>query len=200
MKVRANGRPQRPVALPVVGGGGGDHALHRSRAVVAGAARGVAVVAARRGHRQPVRVEEDLLRIESQAAFRRERTVRPVGVNLAGLQTGDQHVPVVIGTVLPRVEPNDARGRRRLHVVEEQQFESRRALREDAEVDPHGRDRRAERGARAGPMLPRRHSAPRPVATGLTCQMSRQYSRIERSDEKRPTRAQLRIDMRVQSS
>ena len=28
--------------------------------------------------------------------------------------------------------------------------------------------------------------------------MSRQYSRIERSDEKRPTRAQLRIDIRVQ--
>ena len=37
-----------------------------------------------------------------------------------------------------------------------------------------------------------------PGTIGLTFQMSRQYSRIERSDEKRPTRALLRIDMRVQ--
>ena len=36
------------------------------------------------------------------------------------------------------------------------------------------------------------------LSTGSTCQMSRQYSRIARSDEKRPTRAQFRIDIRVQ--
>jgi hypothetical protein len=36
------------------------------------------------------------------------------------------------------------------------------------------------------------------VASGLTFQMSRQYSRIERSDENRPTRALLRIDILVQ--
>jgi hypothetical protein len=33
---------------------------------------------------------------------------------------------------------------------------------------------------------------------GVTFKKSRQYSRIERSEEKRLTRAALRIDMRVQ--
>ncbi len=33
---------------------------------------------------------------------------------------------------------------------------------------------------------------------GVMSQTSRQYSRIDRSDEKRPTRALLRIDIRVQ--
>jgi|GEM_PF-5605301 len=36
--------------------------------------------------------------------------------------------------------------------------------------------------------------------TGWTCQMSRQYSVTARSEEKRPMRATLRIDMRVQCS
>ena len=36
------------------------------------------------------------------------------------------------------------------------------------------------------------------VVIGCTPQMFRQYSRMERSEEKRPTRALLRIDMRVQ--
>ena len=36
------------------------------------------------------------------------------------------------------------------------------------------------------------------VVIGFTFHMFRQYSRMERSEEKRPTRALLRIDMRVQ--
>jgi hypothetical protein len=36
------------------------------------------------------------------------------------------------------------------------------------------------------------------IDNGVTFQMSRQYSRMERSEENRPTRALLRIDMRVQ--
>jgi hypothetical protein len=49
-----------------------------------------------------------------------------------------------------------------------------------------------------GRLFPGAHFYLSTVAIGLTFQMSRQYSRIERSDEKRPTRALLRIDMRVQ--
>ena len=40
------------------------------------------------------------------------------------------------------------------------------------------------------------HSWPRD--TGPTCQISREYSRIDRSDEKWPTRATFRIDISVQ--
>lgn len=36
------------------------------------------------------------------------------------------------------------------------------------------------------------------VYIGLVCQMSRQYSRIERSDENLPMRATFRIDIRIQ--
>jgi hypothetical protein len=48
------------------------------------------------------------------------------------------------------------------------------------------------------PALGERIFIVRRVAIGLTFQMSRQYSRMERSDENRPTREQLTIDMRVQ--
>ena len=43
----------------------------------------------------------------------------------------------------------------------------------------------------------RRNYRPGFTGTGLMCQMSRQYSRMARSEENLPMRATLRMDMRV---
>ena len=104
--------------------------------------------------------------------------------------------------MLIRRERDDPCGLRSILVIEQQQLEQGRVLGEHAEIDTARQDRRAERSARTrcditGGYHP--HLAHLSSGTiGLTFQMSRQYSRIERSDEKRPTRAQLRMDMRVQ--
>ena len=67
-----------------------------------GPAGGVAVVAARYGEREAVRVEEHLVSIEAQAAFRSERAVRAIAVALAGTDAGHEDVPVAIRPVYAR--------------------------------------------------------------------------------------------------
>jgi hypothetical protein len=121
-----------------------------------------------------------------------------VAVDLARLQVGHERVPVVIRPVPVRIERDDACRLRRLCVVEEQQFDGCGALREHAEVHAIRRHCGAERRAAPRALIPGLHPLCPPGVTGFTFQMSRQYSRIDRSEEKRPTRAQLRIDIRVQ--
>ena len=102
-------RAERPIALPVVGRRRGDDAPHRGGAVVARAHGRVAVVERRHGDRQAVGIDEHLLRVEPEAALRRKRAVSAVGVDLAGVQARHEHVPVVIGAVPARFEPDDVR-------------------------------------------------------------------------------------------
>ena len=75
----------------------------------AGPARGLAVVRIRNGDDEPVRIEQHLLAVEAQAAFRRERPVRPVAVDLARAEARHEGMPVVVGAVLVRGERDDAR-------------------------------------------------------------------------------------------
>ena len=199
---------QRPVALPVIAAGVGDDALHRRRGVAARPARGPAVEVRRHGDRQPVRIEQDLVAVEALAPFRLERPVGAVGVDLSGSQAGHHGMPVVVRPMGGRAERNDSRRRGRRLVIEQQQLDERRVLREDAEVDAARHDGGAEGSARTDLDRrqarrlhdPERHRYPCAPAIGLTFQISRQYSRMERSDENRPTRALLRIDMRVQAA
>jgi hypothetical protein len=100
--------PERPIALPVVRGGSGDDTFQGRGAVVAGSNRRAAVVRIRHGDRQSIRVDEHLLRVEPQTAFRRERPVRAVPIDLTGLQVGHERMPVVIRPVPALVERHDA--------------------------------------------------------------------------------------------
>ncbi len=67
------GSLQRQVAFTVVASGIGDDAFHRYRGIVAGPARGFAVIAFGERHGQTIRVEENFLAIEAKTSFRRER-------------------------------------------------------------------------------------------------------------------------------
>src|SRR5262249_13891022 len=137
-------------------------------------------------------------------------------------EAGDERVPVVVAAVVPGIELDRARRTLVVGAVEEAQLEPGAAAREDAEVDAgggggpaggpgrapgwHGRPRRG--GASRGPGelgALRAHvpsARPRTALRGLRgsgmLQMRSAYSRIERSEEKRPTRAQFRTDMRSQ--
>ena len=78
-------------------------------------------------------------------------------------------------------------------------------LREYAEIDAARQGRRAERSARTRCDIACAAYGPHPArlsseTIGVTFQMSRQYSRIERSDEKRPTRAQTAIRLTMLSA
>src|SRR6478736_3651742 len=80
------GPPERLIAFPVVTIAIGDDALHRDRGVPARPDRSEAVVAVGNRDREPVWIEKDLLGIEPQSTFRRERSMRAVRVNLARLE------------------------------------------------------------------------------------------------------------------
>jgi hypothetical protein len=134
------GRPaQRRVALPVVGGRIDHHALHRGRAVVTGLAGGSAIVASGDGDAAAIGVEEDLAGIEAHTARGIPRPRDAIAVDLADDHAGNEDVPVVIGAIGGRVDPDHARGAGAVvNVIEEQQLDPGRMLREHAEVHPSG--------------------------------------------------------------
>ena len=194
---------ERQTAVPVIAIGIGYDAFHGRGGIVAGPRRSPAVVCRGDRYGETVRVEEHLLGVEPISTLRGEGPVRPVGIHLARLKVRHKDMPVVIGAVLLGIERDDPCGLRGILVIEQKQLHKGRTLGEHAEVDAARAYGRAERSARtrcdgAGALRRRGHAYLSPGAIGLTFQMSRQYSPIERSEEKRPTRALLRIDMRVQ--
>jgi len=188
---------KRPVAFPIVATGIGDHAFHRLGRVVAATGSRSAAVLGGDGHGESIRVEQHLFAVEQEATLGRERPARSVGVDLTRAEPGNEDVPVVIRAVRPSIERDHGVRSGSELVVEQQELDRARAPRKDAEVDAAGKDGRSERSAAALHRAARDHTS-LAAALGLTCQMSRQYWRIERSEENRPTRAVLRIDMRVQ--
>ena len=70
--------------------------------VGAGPAPRPAVVGVGNRDGEPVRIEQHLLAVEPQTAFRRERPVGPVAVDLPGLEARHEGMPVVIGAVRVR--------------------------------------------------------------------------------------------------
>src|SRR4029453_6814458 len=128
----------------------------------------------------------------------------PVSIHLARPKVRHKHMPVVIGAMFIRSERNDPCGLLSIHVIEQEQLEQDRMLREHAEIGAIREDCRAERSARtrcdtAGTYRPH-HAHLSSGTIGLTFQMSRQYSRIERSEEKRPTRGLWRMDRALRRS
>ena len=90
---------ERHIAFPVVAAGIGDDAFHGDRRVVAAPARGSARVGVGHRDRETIRIEQNLLAVESVTTFRLERSVRPIGVDLARPDTRYKDMPVVIGAV-----------------------------------------------------------------------------------------------------
>ncbi len=112
-----------------------------------GSLRGVAVVVLRNDDAAAVRIEQDLVRVEPQAARGSRRPVDAIAVDLSRPHAGNEHVPVVVGAVRRRIERNDAGRRGVILAVEEQQLDARRGPREQAEVDAAVDDRGAERAS-----------------------------------------------------
>ena len=117
------GPAQREVSLPVVRARIDDDALHRRRRVVAFASRGLAVVVLRDDHAPAVRVEQDLGGVEPQPALGVRRPFDPIAVDLSRPTPGHEHVPVVVGPVRRRIDPDYA-GRGGVVPIEEQEFDA----------------------------------------------------------------------------
>jgi|SRR5678810_990071 hypothetical protein len=98
---------QRPIASPVVRRWIDDDALHRSAGVITLLMRGRAVVARRHDDRTPVRIQEHFAGVEPAALRWIEGAVHAEAVDLTCLQSGDEYVPIVIGTVGDRVQVYD---------------------------------------------------------------------------------------------
>src|SRR5208337_1412396 len=92
-------------------------------------------------------IKEDLGGIETQSAFRIERTVGAIRINLSWTDSGHKDVPVMVGAMRVSIEADYPRRFRRGSVIEQQQLHSARLSREHAEVDAVGEDGGAQRKA-----------------------------------------------------
>src|SRR5262249_51423035 len=123
------------IALPVVGRHVEHDALHRRAGIVARAARiGWSVTLWNRDS-AAVGIEENLGRIEAHAARGIERSADLIAVQLARSDVRHEHMPVVIGAIGRWIQANDPRRPRVVDVIEEEQLDAARVLREDAEID-----------------------------------------------------------------
>jgi hypothetical protein len=144
--------PQRGVAFPVVRSRIDHHALHRGRTVVTCRAGRGAIVAIRDRHATTIRVKQDLGGVEAHTVRRIPRALDAIAVDLAWRHARDEHVPVVVGAIGGRVDPDHPRGLRAVvDVIEQQQLDSGGVLGEHAEVHAVAARRRSER--RAGALL-----------------------------------------------
>jgi hypothetical protein len=113
---------QRLVPLPVIAPVVDDDALHGERCVVSAAGGSLAVIAPRHGDAPAIRVEQHLVRVETQPARRLVRAIGAVRVHLAILDAGHKDVPVVARAVAPRIQPDHPRWLGVIHIVEEKQL------------------------------------------------------------------------------
>src|SRR6266542_3712367 len=153
--------------------------------IVTGPRGGPAVVSLWDRYGETVRIEEHLLGVEPRSTIGCEGPVGPVGIHLARLEVWHKDMPVVIGAVLIGFERDNPCGLDGIRVIEQKQFHQDRTLREHAEVDAAGADRRAKRSTRTrcddrGCSSSRHASLVWTI--GRTCQISRQYSRIQLSE------------------
>ena len=109
---------QRLITLPIVSAGIEHRAFHGDRAALSVSARAVAGIRLGHDHGAPVRVEQSLARIETQALLGIEGAEGAIGVELSGADAGHENVPVVVRTVLARIERNHMRRMRVRSTIE----------------------------------------------------------------------------------
>jgi hypothetical protein len=118
---RVRERPsQGRIVLPVVGGGINDDALQRRSDIVPRTTCGLPAAPRVPGDAFPVRVEQHLIRVETQSSRRIGRSSDPVGIDLARRDVGHKDIPIMVGPVGVWVEVDDAGRARRVRVVEQQ--------------------------------------------------------------------------------
>src|SRR5262249_44598407 len=123
------------VPLPVVRAGVHHSTLHCAGNVVPCATGGTSAVAFWEHDRTRIWVKQELRWGEPVTETRIEWSVNRVAVNLAGFDSGDKVVPIVIGPIVYGIESNLACRSGIILPVEEQQFDAGGRTRVDAEVD-----------------------------------------------------------------
>ena len=96
---------------------------------------------------RPYGSSRTLCRIEPMTVRGVEGPGRPESVDLSRPETGHEHVPVVIVPVRRRIDRDDPRRPGIVVTIEQQQLDTRRVLREDAEVHAARYDAVAPSGA-----------------------------------------------------
>jgi hypothetical protein len=143
------GPAERRIPLPVIGAGVDDDALQRRSGIVPPMLGGLPAATCRPGNALAIRVEQYLVGIETQPSRGIERSSDAIGVDLTRDKVWYKDVPVMIGTVGPRIESDDPRRPRSVHVVEQQQLRCGTMLGEHAEIGAAGDESRTERKALA---------------------------------------------------
>ncbi len=142
---------QRYVVFPVVAAQVHDRAFHGVLAVVPRPHGRFARIFLPLHHGTAIRIEKQFRAIETQTLRGIIGTVSSEAVELTGLNTGNEHVPIIERLVAARIELDHSRRFGLIGIIEEEQFHRRGAFREQTEVHAPGPKRRPQRIA-----LPRR--------------------------------------------
>jgi hypothetical protein len=135
----------RSVTLPIEDGEIGHHTLHRDRGIVTRLARCSTTVVASDRDAFAVRIEQDLLAVESLTGCRIAWSVSTIAIELPMLDPRQEDMPIVRSSVSDGIESDRLRWTRIVRVIEQNNLHSLGAGREDAEVGPLRRHARAQR-------------------------------------------------------
>ena len=140
---------ERQIALPVIKTGIGYDAFHGYGDIIARPCGGQAVVCLGDGRGETVGIEKDLLGVKPKTTVRIKGPVCPVGIHLARLDVRDKDMPVVIGAMLTGIERYGPYRLLGILVIEQEQLDHARMLREHAEIHAARANSRAERSGYA---------------------------------------------------
>src|SRR5260370_20367024 len=135
------------IALPIVRPGVDHDLLHRGAGIVALTLRCLAAIVLGDNDALSVWVQQNLGRVKTHAGGGIEAALGTVRVKLAGLHTGQKHMPVVMSAVSRLIDRNNACRVWIIFAIKEQQLDARSASRKDAEIDATRSDCGAQRGA-----------------------------------------------------
>ena len=143
------GSAERGIPLPVIRAGVDDNALRCRRGIVPPVPCGLTAASCRPGNTFPVRVEQHLVRVETQPPLGVEWPGNAVAVDLARGDAGDKDVPIMVGPVGLWIEIDDSSRLWGVNVVEQHQLRSCAVLGENAKIGAAGYERCSQREALA---------------------------------------------------
>ena len=122
------------VALPIIGSGIDDHASEGRRGIISGFSGSFTAAACRHGNALAIRIEQQLLRVKPEPVCRIEWPRNSVAIDLTCRDPWNEHMPVVIGAVLMRIEVDDPRGLRIIRRIKQQELGRAAVLGKYAEI------------------------------------------------------------------
>src|SRR4029077_10441780 len=120
----SRGFVERCVSLPVVSMRICDHAFNGHRGVIASHLGCVATVVLWNNNAASVRIDENLVRIETHSTQRIEGTVNAVTINLSGFHARYEYVPIVIRSVGRGIDRDHAVGPSIINAIKEEEFDT----------------------------------------------------------------------------